>query len=98
MLSSFFEDKTTETQRTSTNNFSSNAGEINILEWMYAKFKIEVLNNLGLNLGIMMFSLIIFYWSAIDGHSKREVLEIFNMNKNNAIDRFLFLNRQPIGQ
>ena len=23
----------------------------------------------------MMFSLIIFYWSAMDGHSKREVLE-----------------------
>ena len=65
---------------------------------MYAKFKIEVLNNSGLNLGIMMFSLIIFYWSAMDGHSKREVLEIFNMNKNNAIDRFLFLDRQPIGQ
>ena len=98
MLSSFFEDKTTETQRTSTNNFSSNVGYINTLEWMYAKFKIEVLNNSGLNLGIMMFSLIIFYWSAMDGHSKREVLEIFNMNKNNAIDRFLFLNRQAIGQ
>ena len=65
---------------------------------MYAKFKIEVLNNSGLNLGIMIFSLIIFYWSAMDGHSKCEVLEIFNMNKNNAIDRFLFLNRQPIGQ
>ena len=30
--------------------------------------------------------------------SKREVLEIFNINKNNAIGRFLFWNRQPIGQ
>ena len=28
-----------------------------------------------------MFSLIIVYSSAIDGHSKRKVLEIFNMNK-----------------
>ena len=65
---------------------------------MYAKFKIEVLNNSELNLDIMMFFLVIFYWSAMDGHSKREVLEIFNMNKNNAIGRFLFWNRQPIGQ
>ena len=65
---------------------------------MYAKFKIEVLNNSELNLDIMMFFLVIFYWSAMDGHSKREVLEIFNMNKNNAIARFLFWNRQPIGQ
>ena len=65
---------------------------------MYAKFKIEVLNNSGLNLDIMMFFLVIFYWSAMDGHSKREVLEIFNMNKKNAIGRFLFWNRQPIGQ
>ena len=46
----------------------------------------------------MMFSLIIFIWSAMDGHSKREVLEIFNMNKKNATGRFLFWNRQPIGQ
>ena len=29
----------------------------------------------------MMFSLIIFDWSAMDGHSKCEVLEIFNMNE-----------------
>ena len=29
----------------------------------------------------MMFTLITFYWSAMDGHSKREVLEIFNMDK-----------------
>ena len=63
---------------------------------MYAKFKIEVLNNSELNLDIMMFFLVI--WSAMDGHSKREVLEIFNMNKNNAIGRFLFWNRQPIDQ
>ena len=46
----------------------------------------------------MMFSLIIFYWSTKDGHSKREVLEIFNMNQKNAIARFLFLNRPPISQ
>ena len=65
---------------------------------MYAKFQIEVLNNSELSLDIMMFFLVIFYWSAMDGHSKREVLEIFNMNKNNAIGRFLFWNRQLIGQ
>ena len=46
----------------------------------------------------MVFSLITFYWSAIDGHSKREVLEIFNMNEKNVIAIFLFLNRPPIGQ
>ena len=47
-----------------------------------------------------MFFLVIFYWSAMDayGHSKREVLEIFNINKNNGIGRYLFWNRQPIGQ
>ena len=39
-----------------------------------------------------------FYWSAMDGHSKREVLEIFNMNKKNAIARFRFLNPPPICQ
>ena len=36
----------------------------------------------------MMFSLIFFS----DGHSKREVLEIFNINKKNVIALFLFLN------
>ena len=46
----------------------------------------------------MMFSLIIFYWSAMDGHSKREVLEIFNMNQKNVFSRFLFLNRPLIGK
>ena len=39
----------------------------------------------------MTFSLIIFYWSAMDGHPKREVLEIFNMNEKNVIARFFFL-------
>ena len=34
----------------------------------------------------------------MDGHSKREVLELFNMNKKNAIARFLFLNPPPICQ
>ena len=46
----------------------------------------------------MMFFLIIFYRSAMDGHSKRKVLEIFNMNYKIVFSRFLFLNRQPIGQ
>ena len=46
----------------------------------------------------MMFSLTIFYWSAVDGHFKREELEIFNTNYKNVIARFLFLNRPPIGQ
>ena len=46
----------------------------------------------------MMFSLIIFYWSEMDGHSKREVLQIFNMNLKYVVARFLFLNRPPIGQ
>ena len=32
------------------------------------------------------------------GDSKREVLEIFNMNQKNVIARILFLNRPPIGQ
>ena len=33
----------------------------------------------------MMFTLIFsFHWIAMDGHSKREVLEIFNMNKKNV--------------
>ena len=34
----------------------------------------------------------------MDGHFKREMLEIFNMNKEKVIARFLFLNRPPIGQ
>ena len=34
----------------------------------------------------------------MDGHSKREMLEIFNMNKKKVIARFLFLNQPPIGQ
>ena len=46
----------------------------------------------------MMFFLIIFPWSAVESHSKREVLVIFNMNKKNVIARFLYLNRPPIGQ
>ena len=40
----------------------------------------------------MMFSLIIFYRSAMNGHSKREVLEIFNLNQKNVVSLFLFLN------
>ena len=53
---------------------------------MYAKFKIKVLNNCFFYIQDtiwafkMLFTLIIFYWSAMDDHSKREVLEIFNMN------------------
>ena len=38
-----------------------------------------------------MFSLIMFSSSAMDSHSKREVLETFNMNKENVAARFLFL-------
>ena len=34
----------------------------------------------------------------MDGHTKREVLEILHMNKKNVIACFLFLNRPPIGQ
>ena len=46
----------------------------------------------------MMFSLVIFYWSEMDSHSKRKVLEMFNMNYKNVFSRFLFFNRPPIGQ
>ena len=46
----------------------------------------------------MMLFLIIISWSAMEGHSKREMLEIFNMNKKKVIVWFLFLNRPPIGQ
>ena len=45
-----------------------------------------------------MFSLIIFFLSVMDGHSKRDVLEIFNKNEKNVIAGFLFLNRPPIGR
>ena len=44
----------------------------------------------------MMLFLIIFYRSAMDGYSKREVLERFNMNEKNVITQFLFLNSSPI--
>ena len=44
----------------------------------------------------MMLFLIIFYRSAMDGYSKREVLERFNMNEKNVITQFLFLNPSPI--
>ena len=32
----------------------------------------------------------------MDSHSKREVLEIFNMNKKNVVARFLSLNRNQM--
>ena len=32
----------------------------------------------------------------MDGHSKREVLEIFNMNEKNVVARFLSLNRHQM--
>ena len=35
-----------------------------------------------------MFTLLIFYWSPTDGHSKREELEIFNLNNKNVITNF----------
>ena len=34
----------------------------------------------------------------MDSHSKREVLEIFNINKKNVMAGFLFLNPPPICQ
>ena len=34
----------------------------------------------------------------MDGHFKREVLEIFNMNEENGIALFVFLNPPPISQ
>ena len=34
----------------------------------------------------------------MDGHSKREVLEILNMIEKNVIALFLFLNQPLIGQ
>ena len=40
-----------------------------------------------------MFSLTIFYSSAIDGHYNRKVLEIFNINYKNV---FFFLNRNRL--
>ena len=33
----------------------------------------------------------IFSWSAMDGHSEPEVLEIFNVNKKNVLARFLYV-------
>ena len=33
----------------------------------------------------------------MDGHSKRQVLEIFNMNEKNVISRFLFLTGRQLG-
>ena len=46
----------------------------------------------------MMLFLVTISWSAMDDHSKREMLQIFNMNNKKVIARFLFLNRPPIGQ
>ena len=33
----------------------------------------------------------------MDGHSKREVLQIFNVNKKNVIVQFVFVSRPQIG-
>ena len=41
----------------------------------------------------MMFSLNIFYWSAMDGHSKREVLEIFDNELKKCYRSISFLKR-----
>ena len=61
---------------------------------MYEKFKMRILNNLRLNLGIKndVYSHF-FCWSAVEGHSKRKVntLEIFNVNKEN-VTRHQFVN------
>ena len=68
-------------------------------EWMCAKFKIKVLTNSSLNYGIKNDIFCPnFYWSAMDGHSKREVLEILNMSYKNVIARFLLLSPPPICQ
>ena len=40
----------------------------------------------------MMFFLIIISWSTMDSHSKREVIEVFNMNKKKVFARFLSSN------
>ena len=47
---------------------------------------------------MMSVLIIFFYWSAMDSHSKSEVLEIFNMTKKNFIAWFLFLKPSPIWQ
>ena len=39
-----------------------------------------------------------FNWNAMDSHSKREVLELLNMNKNNVIAWFFVLNPSSIWQ
>ena len=41
----------------------------------------------------MMFSLVIFYWSATDGHSKREVLEKFDNELEKCYRSISFLKR-----
>ena len=50
---------------------------------MYAKFKIKFLDNSRLNLGIFNDVFphnFLLKFNGSDGHSKREVLKIFNMN------------------
>ena len=66
---------------------------------MYPKIKTRVLNYSRLNLGIEndVYPYNFLFISAMDGKSNREVLEIFNMNKN-VIPRFLILNPPPICQ
>ena len=46
----------------------------------------------------IFFSLIIFFWGAMDSHSKREEFEIFNCNEKNFIAWFLFLHLPPFCQ
>ena len=48
---------------------------------MYAKFKIKVLNNSRLYVGIKNngFPQNFFYGCVTNGHSKRKMLEIFNL-------------------
>ena len=41
----------------------------------------------------MMFSLVIFYWSAMDSRSKRKVLEMFNTNYKNFFFPISFLKQ-----
>ena len=65
-------------------------GEFTLFGWINWRFWQKV--------HIRLFSLIIFYWSATDSQSKREVLEICNINEKNVIAWFLFLIPPPICQ
>ena len=66
---------------------------------MYEKFKMKILNNSRLNLGIKNDVCSHFLLKCSGGSFQTyKVLEIFNMNKKNVIARFVFLNPPPICQ